>query len=73
MAIKANHDENSKLTKAINEENEQRFAGVAATTGGKLAVIRPPFAATAEEKGGGSAKGNGPRRPGLPWGASKKS
>jgi len=48
--LKRDHEENKKITQAINEENEQQFAGVAAATGGKLAVLRPPIAATADQK-----------------------
>lgn len=44
------HKESMELTKAINAENEQHFAGAAASSGGRLAVLKPPVGATADEK-----------------------
>ena len=35
---------------AINAENEEHFAGVAASSGGRLAVLKPPVTATADER-----------------------
>lgn len=43
--------ESRELTKAINAENESKFAGVAASSGGHLAVIKaPPVLAPADQK-----------------------
>ncbi len=38
-AAAKDYKESTELTKAINAENEQRFAGVAASSGGQLAVV----------------------------------
>jgi hypothetical protein len=65
--VKTQHEEDAELTKAINQENEMRFAGVAANTGGKLAVLRPPpVVATAHDK----KRMPTSSKAGTPWGAA---
>ncbi|GAB4821337.1 hypothetical protein N2152v2_008383 [Parachlorella kessleri] len=45
------YNESRELTKAINAENEERAAGVAASSGGQLNVVKPPpVLATADHK-----------------------
>lgn len=68
-SLKKKYEEDLQLTKAINAENEYRAAGVAASAGGKLSVLKAPVTATADEKQRAKSK---PMKPGLPWGASSK-
>jgi Protein of unknown function (DUF2462) len=73
--LKKQSNEDKELTKAINAGNESRVAGVAASSGGKLSVLKAPIAATAtadqknKSKGAKMAK---PMRPGMAFGASSK-
>ena len=70
-SLKKKYEEDRELSKAINAENEQRAAVVAASTGGKLSVLKVPVNLTADEKQRAKAKAK-PSKPGLPWGASSK-
>ena len=63
-----------ELTKAINKENEQRFAGVAANNGGQLAILRapPPEIADADGQKNKKKSKEVSKRASMPWGASSK-
>ena len=39
-AIKKTHEDSLRLTKAINADNEEHFAGMAAKSGGRLTLVR---------------------------------
>ena len=65
---KREHADAQELTKAINGRNEEKFAGVAASTGGRLGVIKAPIVSTADER----QRSRMGKRPGVPWGASSK-
>ena len=63
------YNEDRELTKGINFENEQRVAGVAAASGGKLSVLKAPVLESADAK---QKKKGAAIKPGLPFGASAK-
>lgn len=64
------YKEDRELTKGINFENEQRVAGVAAASGGKLSVLKAPVLEPADAK---QKKAKGAAiKPGLPFGAACK-
>ena len=69
MALKKQHLEDRELSRAINTENEQGVAGMAAAAAGPLRVLKPPVVTTADEKQRNRMK---PSRPGMLWGASSK-
>ena len=67
--------EDKELTKAIDAGNESRVAGVAASSGGKLSVLKAPIAATATADQKNKIRGMKlakPMRPGMAFGASSK-
>jgi Protein of unknown function (DUF2462) len=51
--LKQQYEQDKDMTKFINANNESRAAGLAAASGGKLAVVKapPPVLATADAKG----------------------
>jgi hypothetical protein len=64
--LKKSHHDSAELTKLINADNEQRFAGVATGAGGPLQMVKPPINATAGERQRAAP------RPGVAWGASSR-
>ena len=73
--LKKQDAEDKELTKHINAGNEQRVAGVAASSGGKLSVLKAPIAATATAQQKSKIRGlklAKPMRPGMSYGASSK-
>ena len=63
--LKQSAVEETRITKIINMQNEDTFAGVASNAGGKLSVLKAPLPVDSRSK---SLKKKGS----APWGASSK-
>lgn len=70
-ALRQTYRENQELSRMINEDNENTFAGIARNAGGKLAVLQAPISATADEKQQQKMKKK--KMASTVWGASSHS
>ena len=66
QALKKQANEDTKITKVINAQNEGTFAGVAQNAGGKLSVLKAPLNFDSR------SKSHKQRGAGKPFGASRK-